>query len=88
MAVEDCSAAVVYLIEKEGVDADKVILAGSSAGAIMALQTDYMPSNGSWYTALLPDTLRFAGVIAYSGAVLHYVKRLNIKDLFKLSKEK
>ena len=69
-AVEDCSAAVVYLIEKEGVGADRVILAGSSAGAIMALQTDYMHSNGSWYTALLPDTLRFAGVIAYSGAVL------------------
>lgn len=70
MAVEDCSAAVVYLIEKEGVDADKVILAGSSAGAITVLQTDYMHSNGSWHTALLPDTLRFAGVIAYSGAVL------------------
>lgn len=69
-AVEDCSAAVVYLIENEGVGGDKVILAGSSAGAIMALQTDYMHSNGSWYTALLPDTLRFAGVIAYSGAVL------------------
>ena len=27
MAVEDCSAAVVYLIKEEGVDADKVILA-------------------------------------------------------------
>lgn len=70
MAVEDCSAAVVYLIEKEGIDADKVILAGSSAGAITVLQTDYMHSNGSWHTALLPDTLRFAGIIAYSGAVL------------------
>lgn len=69
-AVEDCASAVVYLINEEGIDADKIILAGLSAGAIIALQTDYMHSNGSWYTAMLPDTLRFAGVIAYSGAVL------------------
>ena len=69
-AVEDCSAAVVYLIEKEGVESDKVILAGSSAGAIRALETDYLHSNGCCYTALLPDTLRFAGVLSYSGAIL------------------
>ena len=69
-AVEDCSAAVAYLIEKEGIDSDKVILVGSSAGAIIALQTDYLQSNGCCYTALLPDTLRFAGVVAYSGAIL------------------
>ena len=30
----------------------------------------------------------FISIKAYSGAVLHYGKRLNIKDLFKLSKEK
>lgn len=30
----------------------------------------------------------FVSIKAYSGAVLHYGKRLNIKDLFKLSKEK
>ena len=69
-AVEDCSAAVVYLIEKEGVESDKVILAGASAGAIIALETDYLHSNGCCYTALLPDTLRFAGVLSYSGAIL------------------
>lgn len=68
-AVEDCAAAVVYLLEHEKIDGNKIILAGSSAGAITALQTDYMHSNGSWYTALLPDTLRFAGVMAYSGAI-------------------
>lgn len=32
--------------------------------------------------------LAFISIKAYSGAVLHYGKRLNIKDLFKLSKER
>ena len=32
--------------------------------------------------------LAFISIKAYSGAVLHYGKRLNIKDLLKLSKEK
>lgn len=32
--------------------------------------------------------LAFISIKAYSGAVLHYGKRLNIKDLFRLSKEK
>lgn len=36
-------------------------------------------------TAIL---LAFVSIKAYSGAVLHYGKRLNIKDLFRLSKEK
>ena len=36
-------------------------------------------------TAIL---LAFISIKAYSGAVLHYGKRLNLKDLFKLSKEK
>ncbi len=32
--------------------------------------------------------LAFVSIKAYSGAVLHYGKRLNLKDLFKLSREK
>lgn len=32
--------------------------------------------------------LAFISIKVYSGAVLHYGKRLNLKDLFKLSKEK
>ena len=36
-------------------------------------------------TAIL---LAFISIKVYSGAVLHYGKRLNLKDLFKLSKEK
>lgn len=72
MAAADCSAAVRYLVEhgKElGIAADKIILEGSSAGAITALMTDFGRCNGLAFAAELPEGWKPAGVVAYSGAI-------------------
>lgn len=72
VAVEDCADAVAYLINNAdiyGIDPRKIILTGSSAGAVTSLQTDYCHANGSKLTESLPEDFRFAGVIPYSGAI-------------------
>ena len=56
------------------------ILAGGATTSEIALSIALLIA-----TAIL---LAFISIKAYSGAVLHYGKRLNIKDLLKLSKEK
>lgn len=72
LAVEDCADAVAFLVKNAdsyGIDAHKIILTGSSAGAITSLQTDYCHANGSELTKSLPADFRFAGVIPYAGAI-------------------
>lgn len=72
MAVEDCSAAVRFLVgnaEQLGIAPDKIILEGSSAGAITVLMTDFGRCNALPYAAELPEGWKPAGVVAYSGAI-------------------
>ena len=72
MAAEDCCAAVAWLVghaEELGIDGDKIILEGSSAGAITALMTDYGRCNRLDYASVLPAGWRPAGVVSFSGAV-------------------
>ncbi len=72
MAVEDCSAAVAFLVghaDSLGIQADKIIACGSSAGAITVLQCDYCRANHSDWTAELPEGFKFAGVVSYSGGI-------------------
>jgi len=72
MAVEDCSSAIRYLVEHAGelsIDADKIILEGSSAGAITALMTDFARCNSLACAGELPEDWQPAGVVAYSGAI-------------------
>ena len=72
LAVEDCSAAVAYLVSHAAelnIDPQKIILEGYSAGAITALMTDYGRCNNLPCTKALPEGWRPAGVIAYSGAI-------------------
>ena len=72
IAVEDCSAAVAWLCENAatlGIDTSKVIIEGSSAGAITALMTDYARCNKLDCAAVLPPAWKPAAVIAYSGAI-------------------
>lgn len=71
-ATEDGSAAVAFLCQhaKEwGVDTSKIILTGSSAGAVTVLNMDYCRANSSDWARELPRGVRFAAVIPYSGAV-------------------
>ena len=72
MAVADCSAAIRFLVshaDELGIDPDKIILEGSSAGAITVLMTDYGRCNTLDYTAELPEGWKPAAVVAYSGAI-------------------
>lgn len=80
-AVEDCSEAIAYLCTHANqlhIDTSRIILTGSSAGAITVLQTDYSRCNSLPVAAALPDGFRPAAVIPYAGGIfcrngrLHY----------------
>lgn len=71
-AVEDCSAAIAWLCghaESLGIDTSKIILTGSSAGAITVLQTDYCRCNQLQPASALPPAFRPAVVIPYAGGI-------------------
>lgn len=71
-ASEDCFDAVKYLLDNAAackIDPELIILEGSSAGAITALQCDYELCNGLGRSGVLPEGFRFAGVISYSGGI-------------------
>ena len=73
MAVEDMVSATVFLLdnaESLGIDPEDIVISGSSAGAITALQTDYEICNRTEWSAPLPDGFRYAGVISFAGAIL------------------
>ena len=72
IATEDLFAAIDYILrnaEALHIDRDKIILCGSSAGAISVLQANYELSNRTPVTAAMPADFRFAGVISFSGGV-------------------
>lgn len=72
MAVEDLFSATVFLLEnaaETGVDPNKIVLCGSSAGAITVLQADWERCNGGALASVLPKDFAYAGVISFSGAV-------------------
>ena len=72
MAAEDMLKATGFILEhaKElKIKPDGIVLCGSSAGAMTALQTDYLLCNGSPLASFLPDDFHFAGVMSFSGAV-------------------
>lgn len=72
LAAQDCSAAIAYLVKNADqlhIDAGKIIIEGSSAGAIAALMTEYGRCNRLTCTAELPDGWKPAAIVAYSGAI-------------------
>ena len=72
MATEDLISATQYIIEnnvKLGVDTSKIILIGSSAGAIMVLRGDYELTNRTEMVQQIPAEFRYAGVISMAGAL-------------------
>ena len=71
MGVEDVFSAVSFLAENQeltGVDAGNLVLAGSSAGAIISLAAVYDIASGR--TAGLPEGFRFKGVMSFAGAII------------------
>ena len=80
MAAEDLLTATKYLIDHEKelqIDSRKIILAGSSAGAITVLQADYELCNRTKLGQILPEGFRYAGVMSFAGAI--YSKKGKVK---------
>ncbi len=75
MASEDLISALDYtlknLLDTKGykINPKNILVMGSSAGAITALQTDYAICNGFLNSSILPADFHLAGVIAYAGAI-------------------
>ena len=72
VAVDDLFAATNYLIDNAealGVDPGRIIVSGSSAGAITALQAEWEICNGKAPAQVLPGWFNYAGVMAFAGAV-------------------
>lgn len=72
IAVEDVFSATKFIIDNADeldIDPSGIIVSGSSAGAITALQADYELCNRSELAAELPEDFHYAGVMAFSGAI-------------------
>lgn len=72
IAAEDIFSATKYLIEngaRLGIDANNLVVSGSSAGAIASLEADWLLHNGK-ATEVFPDGFRFAGVMPFAGAII------------------
>ena len=73
MAVEDLYDATSFIVGQArawGLDPSAVVASGSSAGAITVLQGEYERCTGSALSRRLPEGFRYAGIIAFAGAVL------------------
>ena len=72
MAVEDMYCATNFVIansQEWAVDTTKIMLSGSSAGAIAAVQAEWMRANGAWRAQVLPKDFRYAAVVSCAGAI-------------------
>jgi len=82
MAVEDLYDATNWVITHAGqfgVDTSKIILSGSSSGAITALTAEFQRRNEKPAAYLLPAGFEYAGVISFAGAVLSFDGSLKYK---------
>ena len=72
IAVEDLFSATAYLLDNAidlGIDPDRIVVSGSSAGAMTALQGEWEICNGRELARALPGWFNYAGVMAFAGAV-------------------
>ena len=72
IATEDLFSATSFIIENAdelGVDPSNLVISGSSAGAITAMQAEWELCNRTALASALPEDFRYAGVMAFAGAV-------------------
>jgi predicted esterase len=75
MAVEDTYDATAWAIAHAGllgIDTARIILSGSSSGAITVLEADFYRRNRKAIAGRLPAAFEYAGIVAFSGAILSY----------------
>ena len=73
MGVEDVFASVRYLADHQkelGVDMDNIVIAGSSAGAMISLSSELEACNRTVRAEILPEGFHFAGVMSFAGAIM------------------
>lgn len=73
IATEDCAEAISWVCahaQEIDIDPNKIILTGSSAGAITVLQLDYCRANGLPKGLILPEGWKPAAVIPYAGGIM------------------
>ena len=71
-AVVDLYDATRYIAQQRGawgIDPEKIVISGPSAGAITVLQAEYYRCNSHSLAARLPEGFRYAGVISFAGAI-------------------
>ena len=71
-AVADLYDATNFVLTKAAewkIDASKIVINGSSAGAVSVLQAEYYLCSGNELTKKLPENFRYAGVISFAGAI-------------------
>lgn len=82
IATEDCAAAVAWTCANAGmldIDPSRIILTGSSAGAVSVLQMDYCRANSLAQASVLPQGWKPAAVIPYSGGIMCHKRDLKYK---------
>ena len=82
MGVEDLFSATAFLKENADqldINPSNIVIAGSSAGAIIAMQAEYEICNKTPWAATLPEGFRYAGVMSFSGAILSREGKVDYK---------
>ena len=72
IGVEDLYSATSFIIDNAealGVDPSNIVIAGSSAGAMIVLQAEWHLCNRSGHAGTLPKDFRYAGVMSFSGSI-------------------
>jgi len=83
MAAEDMISAIAFLdanAEELGIDPTKIVLSGSSAGAMASLQAEYEIYNRTPLASELRPDFTLGGVIAFAGAILSNKGTLKYKE--------
>jgi len=73
IGVEDVFDAIRFLADHQdslGIDTDNLVIAGSSAGAMISLSCALETCSPTERTARLPEGFRFRGVMSFAGAVM------------------
>lgn len=72
IAVEDIYSATLFILDNAkqwDINPEKIVLSGSSAGAISVLQAENELCNNTELAAVMPEDFRYAGVISFAGAI-------------------
>jgi hypothetical protein len=83
MAVDDIYDATNWLIGRAGqfgIDSSKILLSGSSSGAISSLTAEFQRKNEYPASNKLPAGFEYAGIISFSGAILSFDGALKYKN--------